>query len=121
MSVIELVLLTYAFRHDGGLRYRVDHALEGVQKSGRMKEAFKNKITWICAIYLLAYVGAECTWCHEKVVNILLIRFVVSIYWGLDCHLHATCPFRLTVRFRFVCLWLLGGNGTRPSDPWVHH
>ena len=56
-SSVELALLTYAFWHEDGLKYRSEHSVEGHNQNGLMKEASKNKVTWICALYFLAYVG----------------------------------------------------------------
>lgn len=58
-SSIELALLAWAFRYEDGRRYRLEASREGTHQNDHMKEASKNKVTWICACFFLAYVGAE--------------------------------------------------------------
>lgn len=52
-------MLTYAFWHEDGFKYRSEHSIEGNHQQGLFKKASKNKVTWICALYFLAYVGTE--------------------------------------------------------------
>ena len=59
-ATLSLVLLTTAFWDKSGAAYRVENPPEeGKEEGGRTREALKNRITWICAIYFFTYVGAE--------------------------------------------------------------
>ena len=58
-AVIELSTCTWAFWHKTGAEYRLENPRESGSKGGRTREALGNKITWLCAIFLLGYVGAE--------------------------------------------------------------
>jgi hypothetical protein len=58
-SSIELALLAYAFWYEDGFKYRSQHSLEGSHQNNLLGEACRHRVTWICALYFLAYVGAE--------------------------------------------------------------
>jgi MFS family permease len=114
-SLIELSLLTYAFWQENGFKYRCEHSLEGNHKNGLLKEASKNKVTWICALYFLACVGAESTSSVLRQVETMLTS-AYSIYRGLGYHLYATGPLRFTVRIGLVRLGLLDRHGGWPRS-----
>lgn len=59
-SVTELVFCTLTFWDKTGLQYRQSTRQEkGVQGIG-MQDGIKHKITWLAALFLWKYVGAEC-------------------------------------------------------------
>ena len=61
-SGLNLALLTTAFWEKSGQVYRDENPKEeGKEEGGRTREALRNKITWICALFFLTYVGAEGT------------------------------------------------------------
>lgn len=60
MAVLELVILTSSFRGATGAIYRAANPISHNTKGeSRTKEALRNPITWICAFFLLSYVGIE--------------------------------------------------------------
>lgn len=58
-SSIELALLAYAFGQEDGFKYRSQHLLQRNRQKNLLGEASRHRVTWICALYFLAYVGAE--------------------------------------------------------------
>ncbi|KAI9866825.1 MAG: hypothetical protein M1813_000767 [Trichoglossum hirsutum] len=58
-AVLGLVVSLAAFWPETGKKFRDDHPRTSGGSGGRTKEALSNKITWICSLYLLTYVGTE--------------------------------------------------------------
>ncbi|KAF2662440.1 MFS transporter-like protein [Lophiostoma macrostomum CBS 122681] len=59
-SVIELALLTFAFRHANASQYRVEKLSSSLSTStDHSKTIFKYRAIWASAAYFLAYVGTE--------------------------------------------------------------
>lgn len=58
-SLIELVVTTTAFWRQTGEVFRMENPRDPNVKVGRTREALSNKLTWIFAIFVLGYVGAE--------------------------------------------------------------
>ena len=50
---------TWAFWNESGLKYRDDNSSADSDEKGKTRLALKQKVTWICAAFLLAYVGTE--------------------------------------------------------------
>ena len=63
MAVIELSTSTTAFWKATGAVFRANNARTTDTKDNRMKEALIRlpyaRVTWLCALFLLGYVGAE--------------------------------------------------------------
>jgi fucose permease len=63
MATIELVTSTTAFWHATADVFRAANPRTGNTKDNRMKEALVRlphaRVTWVCAIFLLGYVGIE--------------------------------------------------------------
>jgi fucose permease len=63
MAFIELVVSTTAFWTATGAVFRANNPRTGDTKDNRMKEALIRlpyaRVTWICALFLLGYVGIE--------------------------------------------------------------
>ncbi|KAI9798030.1 MAG: hypothetical protein M1835_005033 [Candelina submexicana] len=59
LAVFELVASVAAFWNDTGAKFRLENPRTTDKKGGRTKEAVTNKVTWICAFFLLGYVGIE--------------------------------------------------------------
>lgn len=58
--MLELVMTTLAFWRSDGAAHRLANPSSQNQKgNSRTREALKNKISWICAVFLLGYVGVE--------------------------------------------------------------
>jgi hypothetical protein len=63
MAAIELVTSTTAFWHATGAVFRAANPRTSDTKDNRMKEALIRlpyaRVTWVCAVFLLGYVGIE--------------------------------------------------------------
>ncbi|KAM3070151.1 hypothetical protein ACMFMG_003814 [Clarireedia jacksonii] len=59
MSSIELITSTWAFWAQTGAVYAAENPRDANAKTGRMREALSNKLTWIFAAFVFGYVGAE--------------------------------------------------------------
>jgi hypothetical protein len=59
MSGIELITSTWAFWAQTGAVYAAENPRDANAKTGRMREALSNKLTWIFAAFVFGYVGAE--------------------------------------------------------------
>jgi fucose permease len=57
--VLELCLTLPAFWTSTGAAHRNANPLSANKQNSRTREALTNKISWICAIFLLGYVGVE--------------------------------------------------------------
>ncbi|OAL19576.1 hypothetical protein AYO22_09738 [Fonsecaea multimorphosa] len=59
-SALEFVGLSMMFWHKTGRVYRIEHLRDDTgAQGGRMKEALKSKITWICSAFFFTYMGIE--------------------------------------------------------------
>jgi fucose permease len=60
-SALELCVLFVAFRHENAFRYREEKQCVNVPAHVDVVETgvLRNLATWLCALYLLAYVGTE--------------------------------------------------------------
>ncbi|KAI9724052.1 MAG: hypothetical protein M1812_000770 [Candelaria pacifica] len=59
LATIELIASAAAFWNETGAKFRLENPRTTDKKGGRTKEAMSNKVTWICALFLLGYVGIE--------------------------------------------------------------
>ena len=63
MAAIELATSTTAFWRETGAKFRAANPRTGDAKDNRMKEALirmpQARVTWLCALFLLGYVGIE--------------------------------------------------------------
>ena len=59
VAVLEIFLGTWAFWKDTRLKYCDDTSSANRDVKGKTMLALKQKVTWICAAFLLAYVGTE--------------------------------------------------------------
>lgn len=93
--MLELVVCGWCFRAATGAAHRAAHPTNN-DKTGtsRTREALKNPITWICALFLLFYVGVEVSLGGWLVTFMLRVRhgkafesgLVVTGFWlGLTC------------------------------------
>jgi fucose permease len=60
LAACELVVGTWAFWTETGMKYRDTNRADGEEK-GMTRRALRNKVTWICSAFFLAYVGTEGT------------------------------------------------------------
>ena len=93
-AVIGLFALTWSFRHDTGPLYQFEKAQaqapDAVPSIMGAKAIWKHKVLYICAAYLIAYVGAESVVAGWIVTFMLRIRaatpFTASLcasgFWG---------------------------------------
>lgn len=56
---LEICAGPWAFWEETGLKYRDDNSSADSDEKGKTRLALKQKVTWICAVFLLAYVGTE--------------------------------------------------------------
>ena len=58
LAFLDLALSTFAFWGATGPEFR-KYSANSNAAGGRMRAVFKNKVTWICSLFLLSYVGSE--------------------------------------------------------------
>ena len=58
LALLDLALSTFAFWGATGTEFR-KYSANSNTAGGRMRTVFKNKVTWICSLFLLSYVGSE--------------------------------------------------------------
>ncbi|PMD54818.1 MFS general substrate transporter [Hyaloscypha bicolor E] len=58
-SALELTTSTWAFWRQTGSMYQAENPQDPNTKTGRTREALKNKVTWLFALFIFGYVGAE--------------------------------------------------------------
>ncbi|KAE9367297.1 MFS transporter-like protein [Stipitochalara longipes BDJ] len=58
-SALELTTSTYTFWKQTGAVYQAENPQDPNAKTGRTREALKNKVTWLFALFIFGYVGAE--------------------------------------------------------------
>ncbi|KAH7397716.1 major facilitator superfamily domain-containing protein [Cadophora sp. MPI-SDFR-AT-0126] len=95
IAVSELILCAWFFRAATGAAHRAAHpTINDKAGKSRTGEALKNPITWICALFLLFYVGVEVSLGGWLVTFMLKVRhgkafesgLVVTGFWlGLTC------------------------------------
>lgn len=59
MSAIELVGLSAFFWRKTGEVYKAEHRDETESTGAGTREALKNKVTWLCALFFFSYMGVE--------------------------------------------------------------
>lgn len=83
LVALELAAGTTAFWSETGVKYRDTNRADGEEK-GMTRRALKNKVTWICSFFFLAYVGTEGTSnTVHYVPNIHLLP--ISVIFCLTC------------------------------------
>lgn len=83
MSGLEFVLCSVAFKHAIGAEYRRTHPPDPTTNKSRTGEALKNHITWLCAIFLLCYVGVEVSLGGWLVTFMLDVRHAQAFAAGM--------------------------------------
>ncbi|KXH61841.1 hypothetical protein CNYM01_09036 [Colletotrichum nymphaeae SA-01] len=81
-SVVEFVTLTATFWTQTGAVYLFENPTESGGKSGRTRQALKNKLSWIFAIFVFGYCGAEVALGGWIVVFMTRIRGATSVTGG---------------------------------------
>lgn len=59
LLAVELITSTTAFWSETGSKYRAKNKEGGGAQTGMTRRALRQKVTWIIAVFLLAYVGCE--------------------------------------------------------------
>ncbi|MCJ1414065.1 hypothetical protein MMC32_000390 [Xylographa parallela] len=59
IAFTELCIAVTVFWKENGQKFRDDHPRTSGKEGGRTKEALSNRVVWICAVFLLVYVGIE--------------------------------------------------------------
>lgn len=78
-SVLEFIVLPFAFRNETASKYRLEKQAEVVQQNPNLKEMLKYPATWFSSLYFLAYVGNE-TAISGWIVSFMLRARHSSIY-----------------------------------------
>ena len=60
-AAVELATSTLAFWKQTGKVYQAEHPRDPNSRTGRTREALRNKLTWVFALFIFGYVGAEGT------------------------------------------------------------
>ncbi|KAK1455715.1 hypothetical protein CMEL01_04475 [Colletotrichum melonis] len=81
-SVVEFVTLTATFWTQTGAVYLSENPTESGGKSGRTRQALKNKLSWIFAFFVFGYCGAEVALGGWIVVFMTRIRGATSVTGG---------------------------------------
>jgi hypothetical protein len=58
-SSVELATSAFTFWSQTGQIYQLENPVDPNTKKGRTREALNNKVTWIFALFIFGYVGAE--------------------------------------------------------------
>ena len=82
---------TLAFWNQIGKVYEAENPREPNSKTGRTREALQNKVTWVFALFIFGYMGAE-----GKLTRLLYLPFDrrneltghISFTWRLDRNVH---------------------------------
>ncbi|KAH6665026.1 major facilitator superfamily domain-containing protein [Halenospora varia] len=82
MSGIELILLTLAFWKQTGAVYQQENPSVNTAKSGRTREALRNPLTWIFALFIFGYMGAEVSLGGWIIVFMTKVRSASSFQSG---------------------------------------
>lgn len=82
-AAIELITALYFFWEETGKKFRDEHPRTGDNEGSRTKEALGNHIMWICAIFLLAYVGIEVSLGGWVVVFMINVRHATPFLSGV--------------------------------------
>ena len=80
LLAVELVVVSAAFWGEDGEAYRVAARAESGEEKGMTRLAVRKRTTWVAAIFVLVYFGAEGGWMSSRVSLIwnLLILSAVS-------------------------------------------
>ncbi|OHE99912.1 hypothetical protein CORC01_04813 [Colletotrichum orchidophilum] len=81
-SAVELVTLIATFWTQTGAVYLAENPTESGGKSGRTRQALKNKLSWIFAFFVFGYCGAEVALGGWIVVFMTRIRGATSVTGG---------------------------------------
>ncbi|KAL3419143.1 MFS transporter [Phlyctema vagabunda] len=83
-AAIELVMTTLFFWKQTGPVFREENPRDPNIKVGRTREALSNKMTWIFAIFILGYVGAEVSLGGWIVVFMMKVRSADQFSSGIS-------------------------------------
>lgn len=123
LAAIEIVTGSTAFWSETGAKYTDVNRANGEEK-GMTRQSLKQKVTWICAIFLLCYVGLEGQSCLSHIsfisLGLLLIGSYSIIGW-LDRQLHDSCPKRRALLLRYDCYRLLARYHRWSCRARLHH
>ncbi|MCJ1256901.1 hypothetical protein MMC24_004726 [Lignoscripta atroalba] len=83
-AVFELAFAVTAFWTETGQKFRDANPRSNDKKGGRTKEALGNRVTWICSVFLLIYVGIEVALGGWVVVFMMEIRHATPFAAGVS-------------------------------------
>lgn len=129
LAAVEIATGAMAFWSETGTKYTAANRADGKDR-GMVGESLKQKVTWICAIFLLCYVGLEgkayiapLILCHgmKRHFPSQTAHCIDSFTWWLDRELHDPCKKRRAFPIRYDRYRLLARNHCWPYHPWLHH
>ncbi|TAQ86579.1 hypothetical protein B7494_g5092 [Chlorociboria aeruginascens] len=117
ISAIEFLTSAYTFWYQTGAIYQAENPRDPNSTTGRTRQALKSKVTWIFALFIFGYVGAEVSLGGWIVVFMTRVRKATSFaggataagFWG-GMTLGRLCLSFLTARlgeFESVLLYLI--------------
>ncbi|KAI9744953.1 MAG: hypothetical protein M1818_001880 [Claussenomyces sp. TS43310] len=83
MTSVELVCCSIAFKAATGAEHRKTHGADSTSTKGSTGQALKNRITWLCALFLLGYVGVEVSVADWLVSFMLEVRHAQAFAAGM--------------------------------------
>lgn len=129
MCLIQVLLLSFAFRFEDAVRY---HNAKQPEHHDNMKETPRHflrfSVTWICAAYFLTYIGIEGQSSHHTIPSGRhCIRFLEpnfdfnSLYYRLDRRIHDPRSPCSPIPGQHMLFSVRRRHGSRPSITGCYH
>ena len=83
-SGIEIFAAVAAFWKETGQKFQDEHPRTSGKTGGRTREALSSRVTWICSVFLLIYVGIEVAIGGWVVVFMMKIRHAAPFAAGMS-------------------------------------
>ncbi|MBE7182506.1 MAG: MFS transporter, partial [Terriglobus roseus] len=83
-AAVELVTSAWAFWPQTAAKYREETSRQSEEQGGRTREALKSRVTWLCALFFLSYMGTEVTLGGWVVTFMNRIRSASSYQAGMS-------------------------------------
>ena len=84
VSCIEIFAAVAAFWKETGQKFQDEHPRTSGKTGGRTREALSSRVTWICSVFLLIYVGIEVAIGGWVVVFMMKIRHAAPFAAGMS-------------------------------------
>lgn len=123
LVALEIFAGTAAFWKETGEKYRISNVNAQGEEKGKTRQALRQKVTWICSAFLLAYVGTEGKF--RSVAGVATPETnrenTLSLPRWMDSHLHDAGPPRRTLPVRHDSHRLLAWHHIGTSIARVRH